>query len=76
VLSALRGRAADLAVFEVTAALPRFGEGARLRRVTWRRGEGEPDCFWTVGTVKPRAVRRSAQSRSAAAAARRAASQP
>jgi hypothetical protein len=48
-----------VAVFEVTAALPRFGEGARLRRVTWRRPDGEPDCFWTVGTVKPRAVRQN-----------------
>jgi hypothetical protein len=51
--------------------MPRFGEGARLRRVTWRAPKGEADCFWTVDSVKPRAVRCNA-SRSRYASRRRA----
>jgi len=45
------------------SGLPRFGEGSRVKRATWR---GE-DCFWRVLTVKPNTVRPPAR-----AAARRA----
>jgi hypothetical protein len=49
---ASRADAPRHAVFDLAAALPRFGVGARLTRTSWGS-----DSFWTVSHVRPQPVR-------------------